>query len=131
MRLLICADGGGSNGYRLRLWKVELQLFANETGLEIVVCHLPPGTSKWNKIEHRLFSCISMNWRGRPLVSHEVVVQLIGATTNRAGLHVQAELATGKYPTNVTVTDAELAAVRITPHSFHGEWNDTIAPDSA
>ena len=89
-RLLICADGGGSNGYRLRLWKVEIQRFADETGLEIVVCHLPPGTSKWNKIEHRLFSHISMNWRGRPLVSHEVVVQLIGATTNREGLQVQA-----------------------------------------
>jgi len=127
-QLLICADGGGSNGYRLRLWKVELQRLADETGLEIVVCHLPPGTSKWNKIEHRLFSHISMNWRGRPLVSHEVVVQLIGATTNREGLRVQAELDTGKYPTNVKVTDADLAAVRLTPHSFHGEWNYTIAP---
>ncbi len=94
-RLLICADGGGSNGYRLRLWKVELQHLADETGLEVVVCHLPPGTSKWNKIEHRLFSHISINWRGRPLVSHEVVVELIGATTNRKGLRVQAELDTG------------------------------------
>jgi hypothetical protein len=130
-RLLICADGGGSNGSRVRLWKVELQRFADATGLEIVVCHLPPGTSKWNKIEHRLFSSITMNWRGRPLVSHEVVVQLIGATTNRHGLQVQAELDPGEYPTKVKVTDAELAAVRITPHSFHGEWNYTIAPTTA
>jgi hypothetical protein len=127
-RLLICADGGGSNGSRVRLWKVELQRFADATGLEIVVCHLPPGTSKWNKIEHRLFSYISMNWRGRPLVSHEVIVQLIGTTTNRKGLQVQAELDPGEYPIKVKVTDAELAAVRITPHSFHGEWNYTIAP---
>ena len=130
-RLLICADGGGSNGYRVRLWKVEIQRFADATGLEVVVCHLPPGTSKWNKIEHRLFSHISMNWRGRPLVSHEVVVQLIGATTTRAGLTVQAELDTGTYPTDVKVTDAEMAAVRITPHPFHGEWNYTIAPTAA
>jgi hypothetical protein len=127
-RLLISADGGGSNGYRIRLWKVEIQRLADETGLEVVVCHLPPGTSKWNKIEHRLFSHISMNWRGRPLVSHEVVVQLIGATTNREGLQVQAQLDTGQYPLKVKVTDAELAAVRITPHSFHGEWNYTIVP---
>jgi Rhodopirellula transposase DDE domain len=127
-RLLICADGGGSNGYRLRLWKVEIQRLADETGLEVVVCHLPPGTSKWNKIEHRLFSHISMNWRGRPLVSHEVVVQLIGATTNQGGLQVQAQLDTGQYPTKVKVTDAELAAVQLTPHSFHGEWNYTITP---
>jgi transposase len=128
-RLLICADGGGSNGYRPKLWKVELQALADETGLEFVVCHLPPGTSKWNKIEHRLFAYISMNWRGRPLVSHEVVVQLIGATTSRQGLHVQAELDTGAYPTKEKVSDAEMAAVRITPHSFHGEWNYTIAPN--
>jgi hypothetical protein len=127
-RLLICADGGGSNGYRLRLWKVEIQRFANETGLAVVVSHLPSATSKSNKIEHRLFSHISMNWRGRPLVSHEVVVQLIGATTNREGLQVQAELDTGQYPINIKVADAELAAVQITPHSFHGEWNYTILP---
>jgi hypothetical protein len=125
-RLLICADGGGSNGYRIRLWKVELQALADETGLEVVVCHLPPGTSKWNKIEHRLFAHISMNWRGRPLVSHEVVVQLIGATTTREGLQVQAELDSGEYPTKVKVSDAEMAALRITPHSFHGEWNYTF-----
>ncbi len=125
-RLLICADGGGSNGHRIRLWKVELQALADETGLEIVVCHLPPGTSKWNKIEHRLFAHISMNWRGRPLVSHEVVVQLIGATTTREGLQVQAELDSGEYPTKVKVSDADMAALRITPHSFHGEWNYTI-----
>ena len=127
-QLLICADGGGSNGYRVRLWKLELQRFANATGLRVTVCHLPPGTSKWNKIEHRLFSHISMNWRGRPLVSHQVVVELIGATTTREGLQVQAELDTGVYPTQVKVSDAELAAVQITPHAFHGEWNYTITP---
>ncbi len=127
-QLLICADGGGSNGYRVRLWKLELQRFANATGLQVTVCHLPPGTSKWNKIEHRLFSHISMNWRGRPLVSHQVVVELIGATTRREGLQVQAELDTGIYPTQVKVSDAELAAVQITPHAFHGEWNYTITP---
>jgi hypothetical protein len=127
-QLLICADGGGSNGYRVRLWKLELQRFANATGLRVTVCHLPPGTSKWNKIEHRLFSHISMNWRGRPLVSHQVVVELIGATTTREGLQVQAELDTGVYPTQVKVSEAELAAVQITPHAFHGEWNYTITP---
>jgi transposase len=127
-QLLICADGGGSNGYRVRLWKLELQRFANATGLRVTVCHLPPGTSKWNKIEHRLFSHISMNWRGRPLVSHQVVVELIGATTTREGLQVQAELDTGVYPTRLKVSDAELAAVQITPHAFHGEWNYTITP---
>jgi Rhodopirellula transposase DDE domain len=127
-RLLICADGGGSNGSRLRLWKVELQGFADATGLQVTVCHLPPGTSKWNKIEHRLFAHISMNWRGRPLVSHEVVVDLIGATTTRDGLRVQAELDPAVYPTKGHVSDAELAAVRLTPHAFHGEWNYTITP---
>jgi len=127
-QLLICADGGGSNGYRVRLWKLELQHFATTTGVRVTVCHLPPGTSKWNKIEHRLFSHISMNWRGRPLVSHQVVVELIGATTTREGLQVQAERDTGIYPTKIKVSDAELAAVQITPHAFHGEWNYTIAP---
>jgi hypothetical protein len=127
-RFLICADGGGSNGYRVRLWKVELQRFANEMGLEVNVCHLPPGTSKWNKIEHRLFSHISMNWRGRPLVSHEVVVELLGATTTRQGLQVQAELDTGTYPKDIKVSDAEMAALHVTPDSFHGEWNYTIQP---
>lgn len=125
-QLLICADSGGSNGYRVRLWKVALQQFANETGLHVTVCHLPPGTSKWNKIEHRLFAHISMNWRGRPLVSHEVIVELIGATTTRAGLHVQAELDTALYPTKIKVSDEALAAVQLTPHTFHGEWNYTI-----
>jgi len=128
-RLLISADAGGSNGYRVRLWKLELQRFANATGLQVTVCHLPPGTSKWNKIEHRLFSHISMNWRGRPLTSHEDLVELIRATTTRAGLQVQAELDLGLYPTQVKVSDAEMATVRITPHTFHGEWNYTIAPD--
>ena len=127
-RLLISADGGGSNGYRLRLWKVELQRFADATGLAVTVCHLPPGTSKWNKIEHRLFAHISMTWRGRPLVSHEVVVQLIGSTTTRTGLRVQAERDTGTYPTKVKVSDEELAAVHLTPHAFHGDWNYTITP---
>lgn len=128
-RLLISADSGGSNGYRVRLWKLELQRFANATGLEVTVCHLPPGTSKWNKIEHRLFAHISMNWRGRPLTSHEVIVELIGATTTRTGLQVQAELDVGSYPTKIKVSDQEMATVQITPHSFHGEWNYTIVPD--
>lgn len=127
-RLLISADSGGSNGYRLRLWKVELQHFADRTGLSVTVCHLPPGTSKWNKIEHRLFAQISLNWRGRPLVSHEVIVNLIGATTTQPGLRVRAELDQGTYPTKIQVSDEALAAVRLTPHRFHGEWNYTIAP---
>jgi hypothetical protein len=130
-RLLICADGGGSNGSRLRLWKVALQALADETGLQVTVCHLPPGTSKWNKIEHRLFAYISMNWRGRALVSHEVIVQLIGATTTEAGLRVQAVRDTGVYPTKVKVSDDQLAAVRLTRHEFHGDWNYTIAPSAA
>src|SRR6266498_950904 len=125
-RLLVTADAGGSNGYRSRLWKVELGKLAAETGLEVTVCHFPPGTSKWNRIEHRLFSQISMNWRGRPLVSHEVVVDLIGATTTRTGLRVRAELDRGRYPTGVKVRDAELAAVPLGRHDWHGEWNYTI-----
>jgi len=125
-KLLISADGGGSNGYRTRLWKVELARLAAETGLSITVCHLPPGTSKWNKIEHRMFSHISMNWRGRPLTSHEVVVELIGATTTRTGLKVRAQLDTNKYPTDIKVTDEEIAAVPLRKHDFHGEWNYTI-----
>lgn len=127
-QLLISADSGGSNGYRLRLWKVELQHFADESGLEITVCHLPPGTSKWNKIEHRLFSHISLNWRARPLTSHEAVVDLIGATTTTTGLRVQAELDPGTYPTKIKVSDTEMASVQMTPHPFHGEWNYTISP---
>jgi len=126
--LLICADAGGSNGYRIRLWKVELQKFVDETGLAVTVCHLPPGTSKWNKVEHRLFSHISMNWRGRPLVSHEVVVKLIGATKTKTGLKVKAKLDKGKYPRKIKVSDEEMASLNIQPHEFHGEWNYTIRP---
>jgi len=122
-RLLICADGGGSNGSRVRLWKVELAAFAAETGLAITVGHLPPGTSKWNKIEHRLFSHISMNWRGRPLESHETVVQLIAATTTRAGLAVQAELDDRAYPKGIKISDQQIASFPLTRHDFHGEWN--------
>ncbi len=125
-RLLITADAGGSNGYRSRLWKAGLGKLAAETGLAVTVCHVPPGTSKWNRIEHRLFSQISMNWRGRPLVSHEVIVDLIGKTTTRTGLKVRAELDRGSYPTGVKVTDAEPAAVPLTRHDWHGEWNYTI-----
>jgi Rhodopirellula transposase DDE domain len=125
-RLLICADAGGSNGYRLRLWKVELGRLATDTGLAITVCHFPPGTSKWNRIEHRLWSAISMNWRGRPLTSHEVVVELIGATTSRTGLTIRAHHDTGTYPTGIKVSDQDLASVPLKPHAFHGEWNYTI-----
>mgnify|MGYP003444131084 FL=1 len=125
-RLLITADAGGSNGYRVRLWKRELATLAERTGLAITVCHFPPGTSKWNRIEHRLFSHISMNWRGRPLTSHEVVVDLIAATTTRTGLTVRAERDTGYYPTGTKVTDAEIKALPLTRHTFHGEWNYTI-----
>src|SRR5215218_5892684 len=125
-RLLVTADAGGSNSYRSRLWKVELGKLAAETGLQVTVCHFPPGTSKWNRIEHRLFSQVSMNWRGRPLVSHEVVVDLIGATTTRTGLRVRAELDRGAYPTGVKVRDAELSAVPLIRHDWHGEWNYTI-----
>ena len=126
--LLICADSGGSNGCRTRLWKVELQSFANQTGLEVTVCHLPPGTSKWNKIEHRLFSHISMNWRGKPLISHEVVVNLIAATTTAKGLKVKARFDPGRYPTKVEVSKQEMAQVNLRPHDFHGEWNYTVKP---
>lgn len=128
-RLLICADGGGSNGYRVRLWKVELAALAAETGLEITVCHLPPGTSKWNKIEHRLFSHISMNWRGRPLESHQTVVQLIAATTTHSGLAVQAELDDRTYPKGTKITDEQMASLPLTRHDFHGEWNYTLQPE--
>jgi hypothetical protein len=127
-RLLICADSGGSNGYRIRLWKYELQAFVEEADLEVLVCHLPPGTSKWNKIEHRLFSHLSMNWRGRPLVSHEVVVKLIGATMTKTGLKVKAKLDRRKYPLKVKVTDDQMRSLNIEPHEFHGEWNYTIRP---
>ncbi len=127
-RLLITADGGGSNGYRTRGWKTHLADLAAETGLEITVCHLPPGTSKWNKIEHRLFSHITMNWRGRPLTSHEVMLRAISATTSRTGLTVHAELDSGEYPTGIRVSDQAIAALPITRHRFHGDWNYTFHP---
>ena len=126
--LLIIADGGGSNGTRLRLWKTELQRLATETGLRISVCHLPPGTSKWNKIEHRMFAYITQNWRGRPLISHEVIVNLIGNTTTQTGLHIQAVLDLNHYATGKKIPDEAFAAVHIERDSFHGEWNYTIVP---
>jgi len=128
-RLLICADAGGSNGYRIRAWKVELAKLAKETGLEITVCHYPPGTSKWNKIEHRMFSFITMNWRGRPLTSYRVIVQLIANTTTKKGLKVNAELDQGHYPKGVKITPKELAAVPLTRHEFQGNWNYTVHPE--
>ena len=127
-QLLITADGGGSNSHRSRLWKVSLQKLADELGLKLVVCHFPPGTSKWNKIEHRLFSFITQNWRGRPLVSHQAVVNLIAATTTKTGLVVKAALDTHTYDTGVKVTDEEVARLRLAPHPFHGEWNYTLPP---
>jgi hypothetical protein len=127
-QLLITADGGGSNSSRCRLWKVSLQALADDLGLELQVCHFPPGTSKWNKIEHRMFSFITQNWRGRPLASHEAIVNLIASTTTRAGLVVKAALDTEHYDTAIKVADAELARLRLTPLPFHGEWNYTIAP---
>lgn len=128
--LLITADGGGSNGSRVRLWKLELQQLSDELGIPIRVSHFPPGTSKWNKIEHRLFSHISMNWRGQPLVSHEVIVNLIAATTTRKGLKVRAELDSKSYPKGIKVTDEEFAAIRIVRDEFHGDWNYTILPSN-
>ena len=127
-RLLITADAGGSNGPRVRLWKVELQKFADETGLRIAVCHFPPGTSKWNKIEHRLFSFISQNWRGKPLISFEVIVNLIAGTTTAKGLKVRSELDTNTYPAGTKVPDKQLAQVRLKPDAFHGDWNYEIPP---
>jgi hypothetical protein len=126
--LLVTADGGGSNGSRSRLWKVALQGLADEIGLRIAVCHFPPGTSKWNKIEHRMFCHITENWRGRPLVSRSVVVSLIGSTRTEAGLKINAELDTNSYPTGLKVTDEEFARIRIKKAKFHGEWNYTISP---
>jgi transposase len=130
-QVLICADAGGSNGYRRRLWKVELQRFADENGLKVTVCHFPPGTSKWNKIEHRLFSHITMNWRGRPLTSHEVIVELIGSTKTNGGLRVKAGLDKCEYPTKIKVSDEQMANIQIKPHKFHGEWNYTISPTNS
>jgi hypothetical protein len=127
-RLVITADCGGSNGNRVRLWKRELQRFANETGLAITVTHLPPGTSKWNKIEHRLFARISQNWRGKPLVSHQVIIQLIGGTTTGTGLTIACDIDANSYPKGIKITDAEMQALNIEQHDFHGEWNYTISP---
>ena len=127
-RLMVTADAGGSNGYRNKLWKVELAKLASETGLAITVCHYPPGTSKWNKVEHRLFSFISINWRGRPLTSYRTIVELAAATTTRTGLKVQAEWDDGVYQKGIKITDKALAALPITRSEWHGEWNYTLAP---
>lgn len=126
--LLITADSGGSNGARVRLWKWELQQLADQTGLEISVCHFPPGTSKWNKIEHRLFSFISQNWRGKPLISHEVIINLIAATTTTAGLSVKSKLDTNIYPAGVKVSDQQMAELRLRTDRFHGDWNYSLLP---
>jgi transposase len=126
--LLICADSGGSNGYRSHLWKRELQKLANQKRMRITVCHFPPGTSKWNKIEHRLFSFISMNWRGRPLVDYQTIVNLIASTTTKTGLTVKVRLDTNRYQRGIKVSAEELSRIVIEPHEFHGEWNYTIKP---
>ena len=128
--MTITADGGGSNGSRVRLWKIELQKLADELGLNIVVLHLPPGTSKWNKIEHRLFSprITVRGWRGRPLIDYRTIVELIGATTSTAGLTVRCELDENLYPAGIKISDAEMAELNILPDAFHGEWNYTIKP---
>jgi hypothetical protein len=128
--LLITADGGGSNGSRSRLWKVSLQALADELRVMIHVCHFPPGTSKWNKIEHRLFSQISLNWRGKPLTSHAVLIELIAHTTTTSGLRVQAELDTGRYPTGIRITPKQFATLNLFPADFHGDWNYTICPSA-
>ena len=126
--LLITADGGGSNSSRSRLWKVSLQELADDLGMKLFVCHFPPGTSKWNKIEHRLFSFITKNWRARPLVSLEVIVNLIANTTTKTGLTVKAAIDTNRYPTKIKVTDEQLRTLRLKCHEFHGEWNYTLSP---
>ena len=128
---MIIADEGGSNWYRLRLWKVELQKLADELALPIEVCHLPPGTSKWNKIEHRLFSFISQNWRGKPFVTHQVIVELIGATTTKAGLTVQCRLDERTSPKGKRISDQQMAHVNLVPEAFHGEWNYAIHPTTS
>jgi hypothetical protein len=127
--LLITADCGGSNGYKLRAWKHELAILAAETGLQITVCHYPPGTSKWNKIEHRLFSFISLNWRGRPLTDYQVIIETIAATTTNTGLKVDAVLDTREYPTGVKITDTQVKQIPMQRYAFHGEWNYLIHPD--
>jgi len=127
--LFIVADGGGGNGTRARLWKVELQRLADETGLSISVSHLPPGTSKWNKIEHRMFCHITRNWRGRPLESREIAVNLIGSTTTNKGLHIQAAIDMADYPTGLNVSNESMNSLRIERDTFHGEWNYSIAPN--
>jgi hypothetical protein len=129
-RLLITADAGGSNGYRTRAWKAEIAAFALQAGLSVTVCHFPPGTSKWNRIEHRLFSHITMNWRGRPLTSHEVVVNTIAATTTRAGLTVRAELDPGAYDTGAKISDEQMACLPLDRHHWHGDWNYTLRPET-
>jgi hypothetical protein len=126
--LLITADGGGSNASRSRLWKVALQDLARQLEIPIRVCHFPPGTSKWNKIEHRMFSHITQNWRGRPLVSHEVIIQLIANTTTKTGLKIYAELDQGRYPTGIKVSEAAIAALNLKRADFHGDWNYTLLP---
>ncbi|WP_435547026.1 ISAzo13 family transposase, partial [Desulfobacterium sp. N47] len=130
-KLLITADSGGSNGYRRKLWKTELQKLSSEIGCSISVCHLPPGTSKWNKIEHRLFSFISQNWRGKPLVSHEVIISLISSTTTQKGLIVKCELDENKYPKGIQVSDEYLLKVNMKMDDFYGEWNYTILPNTS
>jgi hypothetical protein len=126
---LITADGGGSNGRRCWLWKIELQKFVDETGLHVTVCHFPPGTSKWNKIEHRMFCHITENWRGRPLTSYEVIVNLIANTTTQEGLKIQATLDTREYPTGIKVSDEQMKALNLSKHKFHGsDWNYTLEP---
>lgn len=127
-KLLITADGGGSSRYRVRLWKTSLQEFSNETGMEIAVCHFPPGTSKWNKIEHRLFSQISCNWKGIPLIDIETIVQLIGATTTDKGLKVMAKKEERKYEKGIKISSEQMEKVNLEKHEFHGDWNYTIKP---
>ena len=128
--ILITADCGGSNGYRVRLWKTELQILANELGIEITVLHFPPGTSKWNKIEHRLFSFISKNWRGRPLISLALIVNLIGSTKIGSGKKVECVIDSHRYERGIEISDEEFEAINIKQHAFHGEWNYTIMPQS-
>ena len=130
-RLLITADSGGSNGARVRLWKWELQKLADETGLQIAVCHFPPGTSKWNKIEHRLFSFISQNWRGKPLVSHQVIINLIAATTTKTGLMVKSKLDPNSYPRGIRISDRQMSELKLRRDDFHGEWNYSLLPRDA